>query len=89
MLFLFQQIKQTRSKAANLTRSLGGKWEYDGRTTWWCDDDIRHVSRVSAGVDEHDNDIGPPQYWLYEKDKPPVRAEYFLLGRKYDDEREL
>jgi len=69
-----------RSKAANLDKTLGGKWKYDGVTTWYCDDGLRRVSRCSAGVDEFDNELGPAQYWLYEEGKTPRRAECFIQG---------
>lgn len=68
-----------RSKAENLSHSLGGEWSYDGCTTWWCSDGTRHVSRCSAGVDEFDNEVGPPQYWLYTEGESPKRAERFLF----------
>lgn len=70
------------SKRSNLARNLGGKWKYDGIATWWCDDNIRHVSRCSAGVDEYDNEVGPVQYWLYDRRKSPERAERFLLDKR-------
>ena len=69
-----------RSKASRLAKALGGEWTYDGRASWWCNDGKRHVSRCSAGVDEYDNEVGPAQYWLYEKGKTPKRVESFLLG---------
>ena len=71
------------SKAKALSKALGGRWKYDGMTAWWCDDGRRHVARVCAGVDEFDHDVGPPQYWLYEKDNPPVRAEGYLGYRSW------
>ena len=65
------------SIARRLSKSLGGGWRYDGRASWWCNDGKRHVSRCSAGVDEHDNEVGPAQYWLYD-DGVPVRAEGYI-----------
>lgn len=66
------------SKAKNLAKTLGGEWTYDGISSWWCSDGIRHVARCSAGVDEFDNPLGPPEYWLYTKSQPPMRAEGFI-----------
>lgn len=66
------------SKAQRLSKALGGTWSYDGMCGWWCDDDKRHVLRVSAGVDEFDNPLGPPQYWLY-GDGIPRRTEEILF----------
>ena len=48
-----------------LGKRFGGTWKYDGGFSWWCDDEQRHVSRCSAGVDEFDNELGPAQYYLY------------------------
>ncbi len=59
-----------KSKSHRLHQLFGGKWIYDYRCSWWCDDDKRHVSRCSAGVDEFDNEIGPPEYWLYGDGEP-------------------
>jgi len=58
-----------RNKSQYLTKKYGGRWEYDGHTTWHCNDG-RYVMRCSAGVDEFDNDLGS-QYWLYEEGKAP------------------
>lgn len=52
-----------------------------GYGSWWCDDKKRHVSRCSSGVDEFDNPLGPPQYYLYCKDKPGAVRVYFIIGR--------
>lgn len=67
------------SKAKNLAHHLGGKWKYDGVCGWHCDDGVRHVYRCSAGVDEWDNPLGPPEYWLYGQGTPK-RAEEYLLS---------
>lgn len=69
------------SKSKNLSHHLGGNWVYDGRSSWWCDDKIRHVSRCCPGIDEFDNVTDPPEYWLY-GNKIPQRAELFLLSPK-------
>jgi hypothetical protein len=68
------------SLARNLSRTLGGIWTWDGRGSWWCDDATRHVSRCSAGVDEFDNEVGLPQYWLY-GDGTPRRAEGYVFAK--------
>jgi hypothetical protein len=65
------------SVAKNLAKHLGGKWTYDGRASWWCDDEKRSVSRCSAGVDEFENPLGPAEFWLY-GDGTPRRAEGYL-----------
>jgi hypothetical protein len=63
--------------AKHLAKNLGGKWTYDQMCSWRCDDGERRVSRYSAGVDEFDNEVGPPQYWLY-GDGAPRRAEPYM-----------
>lgn len=66
------------SIAKQLGKTLGGKWTYNHSCFGWCcDDGQRHVYRVSAGVDEFDNPVGPPQYWLY-GDGKPRRAERYI-----------
>jgi hypothetical protein len=65
------------SIAKSLSKHLGGTWKYDGLASWWCDDDKRHVSRCSAGVDDWDNELGPAQYWLYGIEVPE-RAEKYM-----------
>lgn len=68
-----------QSITKNLERTLGGKWHYEPASyAWWCDDIKRYVARVSAGVDEFDNKVGPAEYWLYEVGKPPKRAERYV-----------
>ena len=69
------------SKSKILEMRLGGKWVCShGGGCWNCDDG-RVVRRCSAGVDEFDNPVGPPQYWLYEEGKAPRRAEGFISVR--------
>lgn len=47
-----------------LEENYGGKWTYDYRTTWWCDDDKRHMSRVaSCSCDDICNHS--PSYYIY------------------------
>jgi hypothetical protein len=65
------------SFAKQLSKTLGGKWTYH-YSTWRCDDGVRSVWRCSAGVDEFDNPVGPPQYWLY-GDGVPRRAEQYIF----------
>lgn len=69
------------SKAARLAKALGGKWTYHWPCHWYCDDGQRSVTKVSAGVDEFDNPIGPGQYWLY-GDGEPRRAEQYITNKK-------
>lgn len=61
----------------NLVKSLGGAWKYDGTCTWGCNDG-RRVMRCSAGMDENDNEIVPPQYWLWGDGEAPRRAEEYI-----------
>ena len=68
------------SKAKRLAHAFGGKWTYNGSGSWNCDDDKRVVVRCCAGVDEFDNEVGPPQYWLYEDDLFPLRVDSILFG---------
>jgi hypothetical protein len=72
-----------KSKVKIFAKVLGGVWKYDGICMWWCDDGKRSVARYSAGVDEWDNELGPPQYWLY-GDGIPKRIWW-----KYDGGLEL
>ena len=65
------------SKAKTLGKRLGGKWKYGYPCYWHCDDGIRYIARCSAGVDEQDNEVGTPQYWLY-GDGTPRRAEKYF-----------
>ncbi len=55
------------SIASWLTKNKGGKWTYDHHATWWCDDGIRHVSRVAMDATEEDGAYG---YHLYGGDDP-------------------
>jgi hypothetical protein len=64
------KVLRVKSKVKILARELGGKWKYDNICGWHCDDGIRSVYRRSAGVDEWDNEVGPPQYWLYGNEAP-------------------
>ncbi len=51
------------SKSKFLAKRFGGTWKYDGICTWNCDDG-RYVARCSPGVDQWDNPLGPPEYWM-------------------------
>lgn len=64
-----------RNISKSLAKEYGGKWTYDNYTTWWCDDGIRHMSRVSADFDEWGNQVGHAQYYLYGDGTP--RKLYF------------
>jgi len=47
-----------------LAKKYGGKWKYDHRGTWWCDDNKRHVSRVNmCGCDYECGHA--PGYFIY------------------------
>lgn len=62
-------LKETSYKIKNVRKTLeekyGGKWtKIPGYCMWECDDG-RQVWRVSAGVDEFDNPLGPGRLCLY------------------------
>lgn len=62
-----------KSKAKWLGEVLGGKWKYDGETTWWCDDEIRSVARVHCGAKDINGEFESgylPEYWLYGNGTP-------------------
>ena len=61
-------IRLTESISKWLGQKFGGKWCYDYHGSWWCDDNLRHVSRYSD-LDECENIVGPPRYCLYTPDK--------------------
>ena len=56
--------KRIPSKAKYLEKKYGGKWKYDNRHSWICDDGIRHVSRVCSCWCDDDCNC-PPNYVLY------------------------
>lgn len=58
--------------AKALTKTYGGKWAYSGPGYWLCSDGKRSVVKRSAGVDEWDEEVGPPQYWLYGDGTPKL-----------------
>jgi hypothetical protein len=66
-----QQPRRSTSIASLFNLTFGGTWKYDCEATWWCDDKKRHISRCSPGVDEFDNPVGPPVYYLYEDGQSP------------------
>ena len=45
-------------------KKFGGKWKYDGRGTWNCDDRKRFIQRVSGCTCDYDCDH-PSQMYLY------------------------
>lgn len=53
-----------KSKAKQLAEKYGGKWKYDGISSWWCDDNLRHVARVSTNSYDEPGYF-PPAYYLY------------------------
>lgn len=62
-----------KPKLFNVTRWLnkhkGGNWKYDGSATWWCDDKVRHMSRVCMDSSRDDGG-GPVGYYLYGGSNP-------------------
>jgi len=65
------EFKHTKSTAQVLTEKYGGKWKYDGTSSWNCDDGKRHVARTAGCL--HD-EYAPTQYWLYEEGETPIRV---------------
>ncbi len=58
------KAKRRPSKAKFLGKKYGGKWKYDNYASWWCDDGVRHVSRVSScGCDDYCHHR--PDYRMY------------------------
>ena len=78
------------SAAAGLGKALGGRWTYDGVTTWRCDDGVRSVARcLPSGCfyEGHDGECGhAPEYWLY-GDGTPRRAEGWMRGETGKEDR--
>lgn len=60
-----------------LAKSLGGKWKYDGMASWWCDDQVRSVSRCGHLINPEYSDETAREYWLY-GDGTPRRAEQYF-----------
>ncbi len=58
-----QRIKRI-NKTKYLEKHFGGKWKYDYRASWWCDDDIRSVSRTATCMCD-DYCSCPVQYLLH------------------------
>lgn len=72
MLNLFEQVKPFNISKW-LAKNKGGKWKYDGKCCWWCDDGKRHVARVAMDcMDEN----SPAGYCLY-SDK---NSEWIYFG---------
>jgi hypothetical protein len=70
------------SIAKQLSKTLGGKWTYDGMATWWCNDMIRSVSRCGQLIDPEWSDETRREYWLYgHGDGTPCRAEKYMRKR--------
>jgi len=56
--------KRIPSKAKYFEKKYGGKWRYDNYGGWRCDDNVRHISRVSScDCDYNCNHL--PEYRLY------------------------
>jgi len=66
------------SKAKTLSKKLGGNWKYQHPCSWFCDDDIRHVSRVC--MCEHDDycDCLPGYFLYYRNGRKHTERIYFL-----------
>jgi hypothetical protein len=61
---LFPTAKPRGSISKYLGKKYGGVWKYDGMCSWWCNDDVRHVSRVqSCSCDDACSHF--PDYRLY------------------------
>lgn len=71
------------SIAKTLSKTLGGKWTYDGVCSWVCDDGERQVTRTHCGAFDHQGEAidGPPHYWLYGFGLPQ-RAEQYMFGER-------
>lgn len=68
-----------RSISSKLSKALGGKWTYSPACgTWFCDDDKRHVSRVSAGIDWEGEPLPGCEYWLYGGVDCPRRVDQIV-----------
>ena len=66
MLFHHTKIKRL-NKTQWLNKNRGGNWTYGGNAVWFCDDGVRHVSRVAMDcMDEN----SPAGYYLYGGDAP-------------------
>ena len=67
-----------------LAKVYGGKWRYGAPCYWVCDDGKRYVAKVSAGVDEWDDPIGPPTKWLYGDGDPKKAALQATYGTIFE-----
>jgi len=50
-----------------LSKNKGGVWKYDGYSSWWCDDEKRHLARVALDASDENSGAG---YVLYGDEKP-------------------
>lgn len=64
------------NKSQYLKRHFGGNWKYDNMTGWWCDDNIRHVLRVSTCFCE-DPCKCPVRYYIYDEKDSHEIVEWF------------
>lgn len=67
------------TKAKILSKNYGGVWTYNGLTSWFCDDEKRHVARTCSSCDEDDR--WPPNYWLY-GDGSPQLVNFWSIADK-------
>ncbi|MHA2279906.1 MAG: hypothetical protein ACXAC5_03390 [Promethearchaeota archaeon] len=74
------------NKTKYLEKHFGGKWKYDGVTSWWCDDGKRHVSRTASCMCD-DICNHPPRYFLYGKDEVREIHDWFILRLSRRGER--
>lgn len=65
--------RRSLSMTKLLEATLGGTWKYDGCSDWWCDDEKRNVGRRSMDtMEDFDDPLCPPQYWLYGDGTPKL-----------------
>jgi len=76
------------SKSKQLSEMYGGKWKYDGYTSWVCDDGKRNVHRRASCL--CDDVCNHPSHYVLIGDSTPervsFRGEFFKIDRrrKYD-----
>lgn len=69
-----------KSKAKLLGEKHGGKWTYDGVSSWWCDDGKRHVSRVHTGGFDVNGEAMPGSGYFMYGEGAPKRISFSLGG---------
>ena len=65
-----KRTPRAKSVSNGLAEKFGGKWKYDNRGSWWCDDNQRHASRVCNCFPSDDDCNCIPTIWVYGDDKP-------------------